>query len=143
MLGIFSAMEIAASGLSAQRTRMNTTASNLANASTTRTAEGGPYKRVDPVFEAVMLDTLNSITPADHAVSQVRVREIVQDPRPGQLVYSPGHPDANAQGYVEYPNVNVVEEMVDMISASRSYQNNVEILNTSKELLMATLRLGS
>ena len=143
MLGIFSAMEIAASGLSAQRTRMNTTASNLANASTTRTAEGGPYKRVDPVFEAVMLDTLNSITPADHAVSQVRVREIVQDPRPGQLVYSPGHPDANAQGYVEYPNVNVVEEMVNLITASRAYEAGVTSIQTVENMADAALRIGS
>jgi flagellar basal-body rod protein FlgC len=108
MLGVFSAMDIAASGLSAERTRMNTIASNLANAQTTRTAEGGPYRRVDPVFEAIALDKMRALSPSERSVSMVQVTEIVQDERPGHMVFSPGHPDANADGYLEYPNVNIV-----------------------------------
>ena len=111
MLGTFSAMEISASGLSAERTRMNTIASNLANARTTRTEEGGAYKRIDPVFEAVALDKMRALHENERAVSTVSVREITRDSRPGQMVYEPGHPDADPRGYVEYPNVHVVEEM--------------------------------
>src|ERR1700760_4801848 len=102
MLGVFSAMEVAASGLSAERTRMNTVASNLANARTTRTAEGGPYKRLDPVFEAVGLDDAQGVVATEGGVSKVKVARIQQDTRPGMMVYEPSHPDANAQGYVEY-----------------------------------------
>jgi len=142
MLGVFSAMEISASGLSAQRTRMNTIASNLANATTTRTAEGGPYKRVDPVFEAVMLERMNQLAPAGTSVSLVRVRDVVEDQRPGQLVYSPGHPDANVEGYVEYPNVNVVEEMVNMITASRAYEAGITSVETIKGMARSALKIG-
>ena len=142
MLGVFSAMEISASGLSAQRTRMNTIASNLANATTTRTEEGGAYKRVDPVFEAVMLERMNQLAPEGSSVSLVRVREIVEDQRPGQLVFSPGHPDANVEGYVEYPNVNVVEEMVNMITASRAYEAGITSVETIKGMATSALKIG-
>lgn len=142
MLGVFSAMEIAASGLSAQRTRMNTIASNMANAQTTRTAQGGPYKRVDPVFEAVALEKMRAMTPAESAVSTVRVQQITQDQRPGTLVYQPGHPDANRDGYVEFPNVNVVEEMVNMITASRSYDAGVSSIEAVKGMAQSALQIG-
>jgi flagellar basal-body rod protein FlgC len=142
MLGVFSAIDIAASGLSAQRTRMNTIASNLANAETTRTAAGGPYKRVDPVFEAVALDKMNALTPSEHSVSMVRVSQIAQDPRPGHLVYSPGHPDANADGYLQYPNVNVVEEMTNMISASRAYEAGISTVEATQRMGSSALDLG-
>jgi flagellar basal-body rod protein FlgC len=142
MLGVFSAMEVAASGLSAQRTRMNTIASNMANAQTTRTAQGGPYKRVDPVFEAVAMEKMRAVTPAESAVSLVHVRQIVQDQRPGTLVYQPGHPDANKDGYVQFPNVNVVEEMVNMITASRSYDAGVTSIEAVKGMAQSALQIG-
>ncbi len=142
MLGVFSAMEVAASGLSAQRTRMNTIASNMANAQTTRTADGGPYKRVDPLFEAVRLERLRATDPAEQAVRLVSVAEVVQDQRPGTLVYQPGHPDANADGYVEFPNVNVVEEMVNMITASRAYEAGVTSIEAVKGIAQSALEIG-
>jgi flagellar basal-body rod protein FlgC len=142
MLGIFSAIEISASGLSAERTRMNTVASNLANAHTTRTAEGGAYKRVDPVFEAVALEKIRALTPSEKSVSLVRVQNIVQDQRPGVQVYSPGHPDASPDGYVEYPNVNIVEEMVNMITASRAYEAGVTSVESSQKMADSALEIG-
>ena len=142
MLGIFSAMEISASGMSAQRTRLNTIASNLANAQTTRTAEGGAYKRVDPVFEAVAMDKIRALTPSERSVSLVRVSDIVQDERPGTMVYSPGHPDANPDGYLEYPNVNVVEEMVNMITASRAYEAGISSVKATQQMANSALELG-
>src|SRR3954465_3486868 len=134
MLGVFSAIDISASGLSAERTRMNTIASNLANAQTTRTAAGGPYKRVDPVFEAIALDKMHALSPSERSVSQVQVSKIVQDQRPGHMGYSPGPPDANKDGYLEYPNVNVVEEMVNMISASRAYEAGVSSVEATQKM---------
>jgi len=142
MLGVFSAMDIAASGLSAERTRMNTIASNLANAQTTRTAEGGPYRRVDPVFEAIALDKERALSPSERSVSTVQVSQIVQDERPGHMVYSPGHPDANADGYLEYPNVNIVEEMVNMISASRAYEAGISTVEATQKMGNSALDLG-
>jgi flagellar basal-body rod protein FlgC len=141
MLGVFSALEVAASGLSAERTRMNTIAANLANARTTRTEEGGPYRRLDPVFEAVALEKFQSID-GERGVSQVKVSRIQEDQRPGQMVYEPGHPDANAQGYVEYPNVNAVEEMVNMITASRAYEAGITSLETVKQMARSAIDLG-
>ena len=142
MLGVFSAIDISASGLSAQRTRMNTIASNLANAQTTRTAAGGPYKRVDPVFEAIALDKMHALSPSERSVSQVHVSQIVQDQRPGHMVYSPGHPDANKDGYLEYPNVNIVEEMVNMISASRAYEAGISSVEATQKMASSALELG-
>jgi flagellar basal-body rod protein FlgC len=135
-------MDIAASGLSAERTRMNTIASNLANAQTTRTAEGGPYRRVDPVFEAIALDKMRALSPSERSVSMVQVSQIVQDQRPGHMVYSPGHPDANADGYLEYPNVNIVEEMVNMISASRAYEAGISSVEATQKMASSALDLG-
>lgn len=142
MLGVFSAMEVSASGLSAQRTRMNTIASNMANAQTTRTDAGGPYKRVDPVFEAVRVERVTALTAAEESVREVRVANIVQDQRPGTLVYQPGHPDANPEGYVMFPNVNVVEEMVNMITASRAYEAGVTSIEAVKGMAQSALDLG-
>jgi flagellar basal-body rod protein FlgC len=141
MLGVFSAMEIAASGLTAERTRMNTIASNLANARTTRTEEGGPYRRLDPVFEAVELDRTGQ-SAAGAGVSLAKVARIEQDERPGMSVYEPGHPDANVEGYVQYPNVNAVEEMVNMITASRAYEAGIASLETVKRMARASIDIG-
>jgi flagellar basal-body rod protein FlgC len=141
-LGAFSALEVAASGLSAERTRMNTIASNLANARTTRTAEGGPYKRLDPVFQATQLGGDAFGGPGESAVSLVKVQRIQQDARDPQLVYEPGHPDADVKGYVRYPNVNVVEEMVNMITASRAYEAGVTSVDSVKAMAKSALGIG-
>ena len=142
MLGVFSAMEVAASGLSAERTRMNTVASNLANARTTRTEAGGPYKRLDPVFEAIGLDSERGVMATQGGVSLVKVARIQEDTRQGMMVYEPGHPDANAGGYVEYPNVNAVEEMVNMITASRAYEAGVTSIESIKGMARSALGIG-
>src|SRR5687768_15066548 len=120
----FKAFDIAGSGMAAQTVRLNTTASNLANADSVSGDPATVYKARHPVFEAV------------------KVTGIYESTAPASARYEPGNPLADAKGYVYSPAVNVVEEMVNMISASRSYQNNVEVMNTSKELLLATLRLG-
>jgi flagellar basal-body rod protein FlgC len=135
----FKVFDIAGSGLSAQSVRLNTVASNLANADSVSGDPKAVYKARHPVFEAVRA-SLNATQQDGNAA--VRVRGIVENTAAPAARYEPGNPLANAEGYVYAPNVNVVEEMVDMISASRAYQNNVEVMNTSKELMLATLRLG-
>ena len=140
MLGVFSALEVSASGLSAERVRMNTIASNLANARTTRTEQGGPYKRLDPLFKAEPLDP--GVVATQGGASLVKVQQIVEDQRPGMMVYEPGHPDANAAGYVEYPNVNAVEEMVNMITASRAYEAGVTSIETIKSMARSAIDIG-
>jgi flagellar basal-body rod protein FlgC len=136
----FKIFDIAGSGMAAQSVRLNTVASNLANAESVSGTAEGAYKARHPVFEAVKaaMQNGNGVDPG----AAVKVLGIVEDNRAPEMRYQPGNPLANAEGYVFAPNVNVVEEMVDMISASRAYQNNVEVMNTSKELLLATLRLG-
>jgi flagellar basal-body rod protein FlgC len=135
----FNIFDIAGSGLSAQSVRLNTVASNLANADSVSGDPKAVYKARHPVFEAVRA-SLGSQSQAGNAA--VRVRGIMESNATPSARYEPGNPLANAEGYVYAPNVNVVEEMVDMISASRAYQNNVEVMNTSKELMLATLKLG-
>jgi flagellar basal-body rod protein FlgC len=129
-----SIFDIAGSALTAQSQRMNVTASNLANADSTAGPDGLPYRARQVVFEAS--------APADQAVGGVRVTRVVEDAAPLRQVYDPKNPAANADGYVAMPNVNVVDEMVNMISASRSYQANVEVLNTAKGLMLKTLSVG-
>ena len=135
------AYAISASGLRAQRLRMDVIAANLANAQSTRTPAGGPYRRHEVVFEATpqtgtFEDALSASSPG------VRVARIVEDDQPPQLVFDPGHPDADARGYVAMPNVNVITEMVDMMSATRAYEANVAALNATKRLLEAALEIG-
>lgn len=141
MLGAFSAMDIAASGLSAQRLRMNTIASNLANARTTRTENGQPFKRMDPLFKSEELSGMSGM--AQKGVSKVEVDRIVRDPRPGMMVHDPAHPDADAQGYVEYPNIQVVEEMVNMITASRAYEAGISSIQSIKQMARSAVDIGS
>jgi flagellar basal-body rod protein FlgC len=140
----FKAFDIAGSGMAAQSVRLNTTASNLANAESVSGDPTKVYKPRHPIFEAVRASLQSSAGPQGLGTGDaaVRVRGIYESPAPPAARYEPGNPLANAQGYVYAPSVNAVEEMVNMISASRSYQNNVEVMNTSKELLLATLRLG-
>ncbi len=141
MLGAFSAMDIAASGLTAQRTRMNTIASNLANARTTKTEDGTAYRRIDPLFTTVALDNQGGIT-GERGVSKVGVERLVRDPRQGMMVHDPDHPDADAKGYVEYPNIEVVEEMVNMITASRAYEAGVSTIESVKAMAHSALEIG-
>jgi flagellar basal-body rod protein FlgC len=137
----FKAFDIAGSGMAAQSVRLNTTASNLANADSVSSTPAGVYKARHPIFEAVKA-TLGTQGSGSEGGPAVRVRGIYESTAPANARYEPGNPLADAKGFVYAPAVNVVEEMVNMISASRSYQNNVEVMNTSKELLLATLRLG-
>ncbi len=141
MLGAFSAMDIAASGLTAQRLRMNTIASNLANAQTTRTENGQPFKRMDPLFKAANLDG-QGFNSKERGVSKVVVDKIVRDPRQGMMVHDPQHPDANQNGYVEYPNIQVVEEMVNMITASRAYEAGVSSIQSIKSMARRAVDIG-
>ncbi len=134
----FKIFDVAGSGMSAQSVRLNTVASNLANADSISGDPKTVYKARHPVFEAVKA----AMSQPGEGNAAVRVRNIMESQAAPNARYEPGNPLANAEGYVYAPNVNVVEEMVDMISASRAYQNNVEVMNTSKELMLATLRLG-
>jgi flagellar basal-body rod protein FlgC len=136
----FRIFDIAGSGMSAQSVRLNTVASNLANAESVSGDAKTAYRARHPVFEAVRAQLAGQ--QGGDPGAAVRVASITEDSRAPEMRYQPGNPLANADGYVFAPNVNAVEEMVDMISASRAYQNNVEIMNTSKDLLLATLRLG-
>jgi flagellar basal-body rod protein FlgC len=141
----FKTFDIAGSGMAAQSVRLNTTASNLANAESVSGDPSRVYKARHPIFEAVRAQlALNNGMNAskDGNGPAVNVTGIYESQAPALARYEPGNPLANADGYVYAPAVNVVEEMVNMISASRSYQNNVEVMNTSKDMLLATLRLG-
>jgi len=134
-MSLFNLFEIAGGALTAQSQRLNTVASNMANADSMTGPDGKPYRAKQVVFSSVPI--------AGGAASSVRVTGVTEDKSPFKQVYNPQHPLADKQGYVSLPNVNVVDEMVNMISASRSYQNNVEVMNTAKTLLLKTLQLGS
>jgi flagellar basal-body rod protein FlgC len=131
---VFSALDISASGLYAERTRMNVIANNLANSNSTRTPEGGPFKR-----QLVVLRGTEVTDPGNLTGLGVSVTGVIDDSSPFPLVYDPGHPDANADGYVAMPNVNVVEEMVDMITALRAYEANVTAIDTNKNMVRSSL----
>ena len=133
----FNIFDIAGTGMSAQSVRLNTTASNLANADSVGSDPSRVYKAKHPLFEAI-----RSGLGSNAASAGVAVRGIVESQAAPMARYEPGNPLADADGYVYAPAVNTVEEMVDMISASRSYQNNVEVMNTAKDMMLATLRLG-
>ena len=140
---MFRGLDISASGMAAQRARMNVVSSNLANASTTRTREGGAYQRQEIIFEAVARDAGMPIDGAAGVDGEgVRVIGIQKDPSPGPLVYDPGHPDADADGNVRLPNVNLVEEMVDMISASRSFEASAQAFNKIRDMSQRALEIG-
>ncbi|MCL4294725.1 MAG: flagellar basal body rod protein FlgC [Anaerolineae bacterium] len=156
MSGIFSAFRIAASALTAQRLRMDVIANNVANVETTRTEAGGPYQRQQVVFAANQVDTFASrltttaqapTFPLDNAQGEtqlagVRVEIILTDDAPGNRVYDPDHPDADAEGFVAYPNVNLATEMTDMLSATRSYEANVTVFNALKGMALKALDIG-
>ena len=140
-MDFFTAFNISASGLSAQRIRLNTITSNLANINTTQTPEGGPYRRKDVVFTAIEeKNSFNSIL--KDKVNAVKVEEIIEDSRPFKFVYDPYHPDANKGGYVAYPNIEMVEEMVNMLSASRHYEANINAVKTTTRMAQKALTIG-
>jgi flagellar basal-body rod protein FlgC len=140
-MNLLTALDINASGLTAQRKRVEVSSSNLANSQTTRTAAGGPYRRQDVVFQSTSFkESLGSAI--DSGVAGVEVSDLVSDPRPFDRRYEPGHPDADKEGYVSYPNVNVMEEMANMVEASRSYEANISAIGIVKAMINRTLEIG-
>ncbi|MBI5665168.1 MAG: flagellar basal body rod protein FlgC [Nitrospirae bacterium] len=129
--------KVSSSALESQRVRMNTIASNMANAQTTRTESGGPYVKKDVVFQ-----TMPVKAKMDRSLEGVKVSGIVQDTKPPIVIYDPGHPDADENGNVSMPNINVIEEMVNMMMAFRAYEANVRAFNTSKGMYQKSLELG-
>ena len=136
-MGLFDGIEISASGLTAERLRMDVTAENLANAQTTRGADGQPYRRK----EVVLQERAGGFGSALDKAMGVEVGGVVEDQSPLKRVYDPGHPDADAQGYVSMPNVDTVSEMVDLIAASRAYEANVTAMQAAKQMFAKTLEL--
>ena len=144
-MDFFTAMEVSASGLSAERTRMNVASSNLANVNTTQTEAGGAYKRRTVTVGSVAAPgTIGGTAPGafDSAIKAVEVTGIEEDEGPPRLEYDPGHPDADINGYVEYPNINVIEEMVDMITASRAYEAGITALDTAVAMAERAVDIG-
>lgn len=133
-MSLFNIFNVAGSGMTAQAQRLNVVASNLANADSATGPSGQPYRAKQVVFSALPMD--------GNGAQGVKVLGVVEDNSPMKMVYDPKHPMADGRGYVAMPNVNVVDEMVNMISASRSYQNNVDVMNTSKTMLLKTLAIG-
>jgi flagellar basal-body rod protein FlgC len=139
-MDLIDTFNIAGSGLSAQRARLQTITSNLANARTTSTEEGGPYKRRAPVFVAETIDPFGDSL--DRALSTVRVDRIEESDSPGRVVYDPTHPDADEHGNVTYPDVDVLSEMVDLMTTARSYEANTNALDVTRELAQQALEIG-
>lgn len=142
-MSLFSAISISASGMEAQRSRAELITENLANADTTRTPEGGPYRRKDAIFtaEPMPYSFAGELSAASLETSGVAVSDVTVDDRDPERRYMPGHPDADAQGYVAFPRINPAEEMVDLMSASRGYQANVAAISAVKEMIARSLDL--
>ncbi len=145
MSDFLTGMRVSSSGMAAQRMRMNTISSNIANINTTKTPEGGPYRRKDVVFEA-MPDAKNFgemvSTIPDRDIQRVQVSDVLSDRKAPIMKYEPDHPDANPEGYVAYPNINLMEEMTNMIQATRSYEANVSAVNATKDMAIGALEIG-
>ena len=146
MSDYISGMRISSSGMTARRARLNAISSNIANINTTQTPEGGPYRRKDVVFEAMpdarnFGEILTSSNPKSN-MQRVQVTDVVSDLKAPLMKYDPDHPDANPEGYVAYPNINLMEEMTNMIQATRAYEANVSALQASKDMAMSALELG-
>ncbi|WP_028576246.1 flagellar basal body rod protein FlgC [Desulfomicrobium escambiense] len=144
-MDFMTSIDIGASALKAERTHLNVISMNLANAKTTRTVGGGPYRRKEAIFKETEVDSpfskaMNAAL--DQDVKGVRVESIQNDRRPLKQVYEPGHPDANEEGYVSYPDINVVEEMTNMLQAMRAYEANVSTITTSKNMFTKALEIG-
>jgi|SRR5579862_533008 len=148
-MSLFSVLSVSASGMAAQRLRAELLVQNLANSETTRTPEGGPYRRRDVVFEsAPQSSTFGSVFQAAFhsgvdagAVEGVEVADVIEDPSEGEKRYEPGHPDADAEGYVAFPNVNPAEDMVDLLSAQRGYEGNVAAMSAVKDMIQHSIDL--
>ncbi len=131
---MFTSFSVISSGLEAQRIRLNTISSNLANINTTRGPKGEPYRRQDVLFTAI---------PADNeGLVKVKVLDVIEDARAFKVIYEPGHPDADENGFVKLPNINSIEEMVNMLSAIRAYEANVSAFNSTKEMMQKALEIG-
>src|SRR5688572_21925930 len=141
-MDFFTALRVSGSGLSAERTRVNLASSNLANAETTRGPDGQPYKRLDPVFQAVAMEANGAAAPGAESPMGVQVSQVVADQTPGKQVYSPRHPDADADGFVTFPNVNPVNEVVNLLSASRGYEANATAVETLKQMAQKGLDIS-
>jgi len=139
-MSLFSALEINTTGLTAQRRRAEVASSNLSNTETTRTAEGGPYRRKDVVFQTTTFG--NELLDANVRNQGVEVAAVVEDTTPFDRRYEPGHPDADADGYVSYPNVSAMEEMANLMSAARSYEANIGAISIVKTMINRTLDIG-
>ncbi len=138
-MGLFSIFDVAGAGMTAQSVRLNTTASNMANADSVSSSIGETYRARQPVFQSVLNDSFSF---QGDPVAGVRVAGIVESNAPARKEYQPGHPSADEQGYIYRPNVSMVEEMANMMSAQRSYQMNTEVANAAKQLFIRTLSLG-
>lgn len=142
-MSFFGAIDVAASGMTAERLRLDVISNNIANVNTTRTSEGGPYRRQFVLFAPRQGDGSFS-----HAMNRqlqlngVKVTGIKKDDAPPRMIYEPGHPDADAEGYVKMPNINIVTEMVDMMTASRAYEANVASVNVAKSMMLKALEIG-
>ncbi len=134
-MNLLKIFQIAGSGLFAQRTRLNITATNIANSQVTRTLEGGPYRARLVILKAVPLSE------KERDIKIVKVEKIIEDPSPFKEVYNPGHPDADERGIVKYPNVDVISEMIELLSASRAYEANLTVLSTTKSMALKTLEI--
>jgi flagellar basal-body rod protein FlgC len=145
-MDLLTSLKISSSGLAANKKRMAAISSNIANAQTTKTAEGGPYRRKQVTFGSEPArESFSEILEGelDAQAQVVQATEVISTDRPPKLEYKPHHPDANEQGYVAMPNINVMEEMADMISAQRSYDANINVMNTTKSMAMKALEIGN
>ena len=140
-MSLFSSLQVSASGLAAQRTRAEMLVENMANAETTRTPEGGPYRRKDVVFSTDRQASPFSAVFQMELAQGVRVADVIADDRTPELRYLPGHPDADANGYVAFPRLNPAEEMVDLLNASRSYQANVAAMTAVRDMINRSIDL--
>lgn len=146
-MDIYKTMDVVSSALNAERTRLNAIASNVANANSLKAADGkGPYKRKDVILESVpsgdFSETLDQVSQSEDYV-EVKVAEVVEDPNPPRAVYQPDHPMADEKGYIYLPNVNPVEEMANMISAERAFQQNINVFQTTKDMALKALEIGN
>ncbi|MDT8446777.1 MAG: flagellar basal body rod protein FlgC [bacterium] len=145
-MSLFDSMNVSSSGLAAQRTRMKVISSNIANVNTTRTPSGGPYRRREVIFGALpqqksFLQELQN-QEQDKGIREVKVLGVVEDSRPPKMKYDPSHPDANEEGYVALPNVDIVEEMTNLMVSKRSYEANLAAMNATKNLISKSLEIG-
>ena len=141
-MGMFDVLRISSSGLRAQRVRMETIATNLANIHTTRTEDGGPFKKLNVVLSSSDVSGEKFKGVLSRRLEGVDVEEITESEKPFEKTYDPAHPDADQEGYVTFPNVNVLEEMTDMVAATRSYEANVNVINTTKHLFQKSLEIA-